>query len=376
MTVFSNIRELTFASQQMHELVNLRTLQATSSVPIGFELNFKSLGDLIHAPLVVNLFNKFLPSAIITDINVEEEYFDADGLLSLFQNNLVSKSISNIELPNYKIVSIGCYDTMVTAYNCDSIRYDFIFPMETIRPLHFGDAAIAARSEIKYLLGIHDDERVLVISSFSCIHPSEISFEHNNPLIKRDFYLTNEARYLPPEDIVYFIQRILNEGMYDRIILVPRNITEELNHLVTLTNLEKLKIVFEKTTRLKNCWKIIVIAGKGVLRSIYAASDCAVVMGYHNILEPFLINPKIEVWCFKPPSYSPNIDSWKCGNRLGILNTLKACSAKNRCRVIFDGILRGSEAKIFSRKAYLEDTYPNSALKKVKKSIIWLSGLL
>lgn len=315
-------------------------------------LSFKSLGDLVICPLLIKVLKEVKRDIKIKDILVEEEYHDYTEFLNYLRFSFISDD------HGFSQTLIGCFDTNVKAYKSNIEKYDFVLPLQFLRPLYIPKFNKSHKEKISELVFGKTKFRILTIGSFSCSIQESIKVSTNNE-INQDFIETNSVRFLNPQSIIDFVDNVIDYGIVDRVLLIPRNITEEKMGINQLLNHPKIGIVdsYLQEAPTERC---LIIAGKGVLKQLYAISDYSVVMGYHNILEPNLSNPRSTTFCIDSNENAPNFEFWKCGKRLKIILSYKYST--NFLNTIFEYLnIEKRENKSFLITDYKNDSlYINS----------------
>ncbi|MBT7039536.1 MAG: hypothetical protein HN921_06815 [Bacteroidetes bacterium] len=311
-------------------------------------LSFKSLGDLVICPLLIKLLKEVKRGIKIKDILVEEEYHDYTEFLNHLRISFITDNYG------FSHTLIGCFDTNVKAYKSNIEKYDFVFPLQFLRPLYVPKFNKSHKEKISKLVFGETELRVLTIGSFSCSIQESIKVSTNNE-INQDFIETNSVRFLNPQSIIDFVDKVIDYGIVDRVLLTPRNITEEKKGINQLLKHSKIGIVDSNLQEAPK-EKCLIIAGKGVLKQLYAISDYSIVMGYHNILEPNLSNPQSTTFCINSNKNAPNFEFWECGKRMKIILSYNYSS--NILNNIFEYLK--NEKRV--RKSFLIKDFKNDSL--------------
>lgn len=298
---------------------------------LTIRLYFKSLGDLVHAPVIVGLLRHYFPGMRLAPSVVDEEYNDAAEALSA-HNAMLPKVRGGS--PRGREFAIGCFDTAVRAYARDTEDYDYVIPMQFARAVNVPAVSSEQRAAVRRIMLLASNERVLTLASFSCLAPEGLRFQHESNDIAEDFAHTNRARFVPPTDLLDLCEQTLSGGAFDRLMLVPRNVSEEGSALRRLEESTLVGTIQDDSRQVAQSRPVLIVAAKGILRTIYLATDCAVVFGYHNVLEPFQAGGVPLTFCFEPPATAPNYTAWQCGDRLGVISAMPAVAPEHRCKLI------------------------------------------
>ncbi len=292
-------------------IVNIRISRAVY-------LEFFSLGDLLKGTLLLSAIREAFPNLKIY-IRIVEEYFDYEDILQDIECRF---SISCIDKLPDDVFRIGVFDTKVDAYASQPNKFDAIFPTYFLAPLHKSGRS-ENRSKIRRVLGIKPKEKVLVIGNFSSLQLDQLKLEHIvQPSIRQDFQDTHQARYIPWDDLHILINLAIDEKYFDRLLLVPRNVHEEHDTLYNFRNHHSI-VLDSQDNQLTLDRPVIILPAKGILRSVYMIADVSLVMGFHNVLEPFLCYSRNRTFCIDSPSKAPNRFLFDCGNRLKIIRAIK-----------------------------------------------------
>ena len=308
-----------------------------------------SLGDLLKTSLILKVLEAVSPNMKI-HLRVTQEYFDYEEI-----RDLVVANYDGImtPVPPSGARRVAFMDTLVDSYSPHSLKFDAVFPTALLAPIH-GVGASLRRQVGRAILGITEEERVLVVSNFSSLDLSALDLGHiEDRAMREDFVTTHLARQIPVSTLASIVNHAAKQGGFDRVVLVPRNIEEERVSIQQLQG-QGVSLVKLDSGHFDSSCSSYIIGGKGVLRSVYAMADAALVAGYHNILEPYLCNESCIIRCIQPPARAPNRFLFDAGQRLGILKCLENLPSNLRdVRCFFDSL--GQRNRQPSHSTYYRD---------------------
>lgn len=319
-------------------------------------IEFYSLGDLLKGCLILEVMVKLFPNLQIY-LNITEEYNDYEDI---FEEIIKKYSCLKSTVLPANIFRIAVFDTKVLAYNDKLKHFDYIFPSYFLAPLHISNNNFV-NNKLRKLFEILPNEKVLTIGCFTStdIETSNIK----NKQIQQDLIQTNQVRYIPIKNLIYLLETNINLNIFDRIFLVPRNITEEQKTFNKLKQFGYISLFSKKID--SKLSSVVILPFKGILRGVYSMSNVSLVMGYHNVLEPYFCNKSTNVFCLKPPRQAPNYFLYNCGEKLMLLNSLSMFP--DNYQEIENLLFSMSLSKINNSKemSYFDDVLYQSSLKKV-----------
>lgn len=281
-------------------------------------LDFFSLGDLLKGSILLNAIRTAFPNLEIS-IRLSEEYYDEKHILNAFARQY-GTTIARERNPRNRPIAV--FDTQISAYRFRAKEYLAVIPAQHLTLLQ-DRGGNSANSRAREILGIEPNARVLTIGNYTTTDIGSNDLEHiTDPKIRGDFIKTHYARHISKGTLERLIKTAIAEDLFDHIILVPRNIREDFYDISALSSLPFLDVINYKSRRSLPA-RVHLLAAKGVLRGAYAAANVAVVMGHHNVLEPFLSDPTTRTYCFEPPLAAPNRFLFECGSRYGLLRSVE-----------------------------------------------------
>jgi hypothetical protein len=316
-SVVSSLRDLCAAVPSKHVVERLADRIRPMSTGRKIHFEFFSLGDILKGTIVLAAFRAAFRNLNIS-VRLREEYHDKDEVLAAVARRY---SAEVVERPPSECPTIAIFDTKVAAYRARTKEYPAVIPAQHLTVLHGIGVGNAGRV-VRRILGISPRELVLVIGCYTSTELRSEDLRHIKvPLIQRDFIDTHAARYISRENLEAVLNSAATWNHFDRVILVPRNISEEIEQIRKLEALPFVEVVTDQSRKVPLS-RVLLLMAKGVLRAAYAAANVSVVMGYHNVLEPFLCNPEARTYCFEPPPSAPNRFLFDCGVRHGLLKSL------------------------------------------------------
>ena len=308
-----------------------------------------SLGDLLKTSLILKVLEALSPNINI-HLRVTQEYFDYEEI-----RDLVVANYDGImtPIPPSGARRVAFMDTLVDSYSPHALKFDDVFPTALLAPIH-GVGASLRRQVARAILGITEEEKVLVVSNFSSLDLRALDLGHiEDRAMREDFVTTHLARQIPVSTLASIVNHAAKHGGFDRVVLVPRNIEEERVSIQQLQG-QGVSLVKLDSGHFDSSCSSYIIGGKGVLRSVYAMADAALVAGYHNILEPYLCNESCIIRCVQPPARAPNRFLFDAGKRLGILRCLENLPSNSQdVRCLLDSL--GQRNRQPSHSSYYRD---------------------
>lgn len=340
----------------------------------SMHLEFKSLGDLIKGSVVLSLFKTIAPNLLIS-INVKEEYHDYESVLNYIAQTYTCSVQRRREIDS--AVYVGVFDTLVPAYRKNFHNYDYIIPTQYLGPLHRITPDEEHLRTVRDALGISDGTRTIVIGSFSATPPERLDLTRiKSKAIREDFLRTNKARFIHQDFLRQLVLRLKELDAFSKIILVPRNVTEEKAALENLFSMGFISVASDAIDP-NRAAKSIMLMAKGVLKGAYCLADIALVMGYHNVLEPFLANDRCITFCKCPPLSAPNRHLYECCQRLGIIKTLgRKWSHIAEVDKILDELCKSRQDRLCTVSKFVKDALFISCATEVKKHIARICKIL
>lgn len=322
-----------------------------------------SLGDLLKTSLILKVL-EVVSSNMKIHLRVTQEYFDYEEIRDLVIANYDGIMTS---VPPSGARRVAFMDTLVDSYSPHSVKFDAVFPTAVLAPIH-GVGASLRRQVARAILGITKEERVLVVSNFSSLDLRVLDLGHiEDRAMREDFVTTHLARQIPVSTLASIVNHAAKDGGFDRVILVPRNIEEERASIQQLQG-EGVSLVKLDSGHFDSSCSSYIIGGKGVLRSVYATADAALVAGYHNILEPYLCNESCIIRCIQPPAHAPNRFLFDAGKRLGILSGLENLPSNSRdVRCLLDSLRQRNQQP--SHSTYYRDELCLRSIDEAARSL-------